>query len=108
MAEQIYFLAALGEGGAVAAVKIGLSHDPASRLRHLQTASAARLHLLGTMTGSGRVERQLHRAWHRARLGGEWFRPDPDLLAYVKRVCRAGAFRRYRMPQDEPGGGIME
>jgi hypothetical protein len=87
MPERVYFLATLGEGGAVTAVKIGRSCDPAARLRDLQTASPARLLLLGTMTGSSRIERQLHRTWRRAHLGGEWFRPDPDLLAYVQRVC---------------------
>jgi hypothetical protein len=79
---KIYFVQA-GPGGPV---KIGRAHDVTRRLQTLQTASAVRLILLGSIPGGARVESRLHQEWRRLRLQGEWFRPDAALLEYIARV----------------------
>jgi hypothetical protein len=66
---MIYFI----QNTRTQAVKIGVSTDPAKRLRALQTAVPDRLVLLGAMPGGRDVEAGLHARFSVNRLGGEWF-----------------------------------
>jgi hypothetical protein len=72
--------------------KIGLSANPARRLRQLQTAVPRRLKLLAAYPATAKMapklEQQLHKMlWQRqARFRGEWFDfPSPDYLAFIDR-----------------------
>lgn len=59
-------------------VKIGWSSQPSVRFKQLRPDE-----VLATMPGSMRDERDLHGAFSHLREHGEWFRPEPDLLAFI-------------------------
>src|SRR5690348_7786681 len=62
-------------------IKIGIANDPLKRLAELQTSHHAPLKLLGVSPGTLIVERKIHKQLDAHRLQGEWFRPDPEVLA---------------------------
>jgi hypothetical protein len=64
-------------------IKIGHANNVQGRFRSLQTAHAHKLRLLATIPGSQFDERRLHKRFAAHRLGGEWFRPAPELLAFI-------------------------
>lgn len=57
------------------AVKLGISRDPAIRLKQLQTGNDCRLELVATRPALNRYsdESELHRKHAPLRLRGEWF-----------------------------------
>lgn len=59
-------------------IKIGFSKDPEQR-RKIIPHDEVLLVVVGTM----REERQCHAAFDHLRVGGEWFRAEPDLLAFI-------------------------
>jgi hypothetical protein len=63
-------------------IKIGVSAEPAQRLKQLQTAHASELKLIAVMDGARNEEQALHQIFTRKR--GEWFEPTRDLLAFIK------------------------
>jgi hypothetical protein len=65
-------------------IKIGISGDPAARFIVLQAGSPVLLSMLGVMLGDREKEREIHTRFEESRLRGEWFRPDPELLAYIE------------------------
>lgn len=69
------------------AIKIGTATDPQKRLWGLRTASAAELTLLATTPGDRVTEHAIHDRFHAQRIRGEWFRPAPELLAYVESLA---------------------
>lgn len=73
-----------------ATVKIGRSIDPPQRLRELQTTHAGELVLLATVAGHVALEGALHQrfAHLRTRANGEWFRLEPDLIAFIHAIQR--------------------
>jgi hypothetical protein len=67
------------------AIKIGFStKDPIVRLAQLQTGSPDRLTLLGVIPGRLEDEKFLHARFGTCRLGGEWFYPTVDLVAWIE------------------------
>lgn len=78
--ERVYFVQH-GDGGPI---KIGWTADLPARLTDLQIASPVALRVLGTVAGGESVERALHGRFHHLRVRGEWFRPDPELLDFVR------------------------
>lgn len=69
------------------AIKIGYTAGrPEERLRSLQTGQPHKLNLLCTMPGDRQYEKSLHRRFHKYRLGGEWFKPHPDVLALISEI----------------------
>ncbi len=78
--ETIYFVQA-EDGGPI---KIGLAACVWCRLSSLQTGNPARLLLLATTVGDCVDEAELHSRFSRHRLRGEWFRPNPELLALIE------------------------
>lgn len=84
----VYFLQS-GERGAV---KIGFTGSaPMVRLSALQTGNPEPLRLLGAVPGVREDETALHERFARFRIGGEWFRPEPELLSFIDGVlmgCR--------------------
>jgi hypothetical protein len=76
----IYFM----QGGKRGLIKIGFTAGPVSaRRRSLQCASPVRLNVLLTLPGDEPEEKALHARFAHLRRHGEWFRPGPDLLAFV-------------------------
>lgn len=84
----IYFIQRGDEHGAI---KIGWTWtDPMKRLHTLQHANDETLTLLGYFPGSCGDEAALHERFAHLRIRGEWFRPDDDLLAFIRdSVCNA-------------------
>lgn len=56
-------------------IKIGISRDPARRLRELQQSHPEQLRLALTFRGLALEEKLLHEEHADLRLRGEWFRP---------------------------------
>lgn len=80
--EWVYFIRQ-GIGGPI---KIGRAKNPERRRRHLQSANPYPLHLLAIMPLFSDEEERLHEAFAHHRLMGEWFKPVPELLAYIREV----------------------
>jgi hypothetical protein len=72
-------------------VKIGSAVDAQRRLKHLQAASADPLVLLGVVPGAIPDEKRLQRKFMDHRERGEWFRPAPELMAFIGQLARAVA-----------------
>lgn len=79
----VYFI----QSGSNGPIKIGAAASPLSRLRELQTGNPAQLTMLGVEPGGSSRERELHQRFSAHRLGGEWFAPANDLLAYIAAVA---------------------
>lgn len=69
------------------AIKIGFSFYPDKRVRHLQTGSADRHVLLGTVRGPVSLERDLHKKFKMLRISGEWFNANKRLRDYIAEVA---------------------
>ena len=76
--EVVYFI-----GAEAGPIKIGVSCDPAKRLRTLQTGHPVPLMLLAVVPGGVGVERALHRKFADLRVRGEWFARSPELIAEI-------------------------
>lgn len=83
---MIYFIQAEGIGH----IKIGFTDgaDPGERLATLQTGSPVPLRVLHTMPGTLDDEKNLHRTFAAAGVGGEWFKAVPELLALIPQTER--------------------
>lgn len=80
--EWTYFIQADGGGP----IKIGTTcQEPEKRLANLQTGSPVVLRIVGLIHGN--VERQLHDAFAKFRIHGEWFEASDELIQYV---CKHG------------------
>lgn len=79
-AAVVYVLRAANDG----LVKIGTTTDLPSRLKNIRAMSGVPLEVLCVLPGDATVERQLHARFREHRAHGEWFRPAPDLLAWVE------------------------
>lgn len=75
----VYFI----QQGKSGPIKIGWSRNVRSRLAALQTATHERLHLLLVLAGKPEDERRLHAWFAHDRQGGEWFRPDGEVRAFI-------------------------
>ena len=84
MSQFIYFI----QAGAAGPVKIGISDNPERRLQQLQGAHHEELRLLSSVEGTVWAERRIHALLEEHRLRGEWFAPDPIVLATVDRAER--------------------
>lgn len=67
-------------------IKIGISVDPAKRLKGLQTAHPWKLSLLCVVEGGAYLESEYHFRFAEHRLAGEWFNPAPEILAEIERL----------------------
>jgi len=65
--------------------KIGLSQDPQTRLRSLQTGSGRVLSILASGPGGPDLEQKLHQRYASKHTVGEWFRLSPEDREKVKR-----------------------
>jgi hypothetical protein len=81
----VYFLQRIPDGP----IKIGWTDDPGRRVAELQTGSAEELMLRALIPGGRAEETQLHEKFASARMLGEWFRPVPELLAFIDTISTA-------------------
>lgn len=67
-------------------IKIGRAENVGRRLAGMRSNSADRLTLLGVIkeVRTEALEARLHRRFVKYRSHGEWFRPEPALLRYIK------------------------
>jgi hypothetical protein len=65
-------------------IKIGWTSHRQRRFRELQPD-----HVLATTPGTVYDERRCHAAFAHLREHGEWFRPEPDLLAFIDGIPAA-------------------
>jgi len=78
----VYFIQDTGTGH----IKIGWSKGVEDRLRTLQQANPSELLLLRSVNGGRKEEAGFHRKFQRLRVRGEWFRPTPELLDFIKGI----------------------
>ncbi len=64
-------------------IKIGTTQHLKLRLSSLQTGSARRLKVLGTMRGGKSLEILLHKQFAEYQVNGEWFQPSQALLDFI-------------------------
>jgi hypothetical protein len=80
---SLYFI----QKGVDGPIKIGVASAVGSRIKTLQVGNAEPLKLLLTVDQSDDFnERALHRKFRHLRLEGEWFRPAPDLVEFIRSV----------------------
>lgn len=84
--KRIYFI---GNGEYV---KIGIANNPKKRLKSLQGANHARLHIIYTMPGNETLERLLHTIFRDYRIRGEWFSYSGALKKFVECFKDEGFF----------------
>lgn len=75
----VYFI---GNGGHH--VKIGVSSQPAQRLRDMQVASPFKLEMLLIIPGTRADERELHGLCSEEWVMGEWFRLTKELRDFIR------------------------
>lgn len=87
----VYFLRSGDEGP----IKIGFTGTtPNTRLAALQTGNPEPLRLIGAVPGTKTDESRLHTRFSAAWVQGEWFRPVPELLAFIE----GALFARHAAP----------
>lgn len=81
-ASLVYFVRA----HVVGYIKIGKADCVHTRFRTLKSQSPDTLILMGAIQtrDATRLERSLHKHFAQHRVHGEWFRPDPELMTYIK------------------------
>lgn len=81
---KVYFVRESGMG----AIKIGVSKQLNKRMSELSRILPYKIDLLATIAGGREVEWTLHNRFDHARIQREWFRPVPELLAYIEEIKR--------------------
>ena len=78
----VYFIQGV-DGGPI---KIGFAADVASRLADLQVSNPYELRVLLAVASDSplRLEKVVHGRFKAHHLRGEWFRPDQEILDYIK------------------------
>lgn len=77
---MIYFLRSSCDRGFI---KIGVARDLRQRIDALQAGSPYVLKLVRVLAGGQSKEREIHERFHDAHYRGEWYRPTPELLAFI-------------------------
>jgi len=82
--KKIYFIEESGTG----AIKIGLTGDIKKRKSGIKSSTPHQLRVLGVMMGDIQDEAELHKKFSQYNIQGEWYRPEPELLAFIKTICQ--------------------
>ncbi|TKD50242.1 GIY-YIG nuclease family protein [Sphingomonas baiyangensis] len=64
-------------------IKIGSTTDPARRLATMQIGNSQKLKMFGLVLAKASPEARWHQRFAAQRLGGEWFKRTPELLAAI-------------------------
>lgn len=65
-------------------IKIGYSGSAKVRMKALKSAAGKDLRLLKVVPGTRDDESRFHKLFQHLRVHGEWFRRDPELLAFIE------------------------
>lgn len=71
------------QSGTNGPIKIGVTTNFSSRFRSLEMSSPTPLRVLGVVPTD--IEDECHVALHEWRLHGEWFKPDAEVLTFIRR-----------------------
>jgi len=72
-------------------IKIGTSKNVRMRVSRVSSEVKHPIDLLATMDGNREIESIMHARFAHARTHGEWFRPVPELLAYIESIKERAA-----------------
>jgi hypothetical protein len=75
-------------------IKIGRSYSPIDRIKNLGTGMPTSLETLAIIPADIIHERTAHEKFRHLRLNGEWFRAEPELLAFIETL--KDQLRQYR------------
>lgn len=75
------------QSGADGAIKIGKTTQMSLRMSQIQNGSAEVLSLIGWIHGD--MEQDLHQHFAHLRIRGEWFRPEEQILEFIRERCNA-------------------
>lgn len=67
-------------------IKIGYSSNVQKRLKALSTGCPDGLDLLCVIKGDQKLEGKIHQRFAADRVKGEWFKPSPSILSFIKTV----------------------
>lgn len=84
--DHIVYFVQCGKDGPV---KIGFSGDGWGRIKDLSTAMPYRAGKISIVVGGRQLERRLHQRFKRYRLNGEWFKPEGELKALMRKLPRS-------------------
>ena len=73
------------------AIKIGRTADMPQRMQHLNRENDAGIQVWATVPGNNLDEFIFHWRFADDRIGGEWFRPSPDLVEFIATLFTGGA-----------------
>ena len=76
----------LAKNEATTDLKIGISTNPAKRIKLLNTSSSHKISLIHIIKGSYETESYLHNLFKTLRLNGEWFKYDESILETFKNM----------------------
>jgi hypothetical protein len=81
---RVYFL----QESSIGAIKIGTTKNVNTRVRTAATYTPHTLSVIASISGNHEIKIDLHRRFADARIRrrGEWFRPVPELLAYIAEI----------------------
>lgn len=82
-------------------IKIGTANNVLGRICDLQVAIPYCIYLLRMVEGSQAIEGATHSKFEHLRVRGEWFRPDPYLLAHIERLREDDPLERSDEMSDE-------
>jgi hypothetical protein len=86
--QHVYFMRRCDTGQ----IKIGVSIRPGVRLMQLMAQLRVRLEILHILPAAGReMEKTLHSRFASLCSGGEWFRPDRELMDFIREQQQARA-----------------
>jgi hypothetical protein len=83
--QRVYFIQVIYDG-VPGPIKIGKTKDdPLQRVVYLQTGCPWPLRLVGLLPPSGEhTERTVQAMFTKYNIHGEWFRPEPELIAFIE------------------------
>ncbi len=84
--ESLVYFIQCGDHGPV---KIGFTRSLGARIGQLQRDQSERLRVLAATPGTFQTERTTHARFAHLRIDGEWFRPEPELLAHIASFSHA-------------------
>lgn len=82
------------------AIKIGKSMAPVLRMQNLQSSSPRPMKMLAMVPATVASEPECHQRFEHLHIRGEWFRAEPDLLAFVRQMKAAQPRARKRPNLD--------
>jgi hypothetical protein len=95
----VYFI----QSGDSGPVKIGQAHNPITRLAELQCGNPETLHLRAVVLATNTLERELHYAWARHAMRGEWFADGvQEALVALAREAQEAQVKSHREDQMPP------